>query len=76
MAAAHWADFLTAAAAGQLLAVDGTMVLDDYLWREPHGRGAVHEPKLAIDAFTTMFGEQLAIIGDVPLRQLAFRRLR
>lgn len=60
----------------QLLAVDGTMVLDDYLWREPHGRGAVHEPKLAIDAFTTMFSEQLAIIGDVPLRQLAFRRLR
>jgi hypothetical protein len=53
-----------------LLKVGGTLIIDDYLWKEPHGRGAVHEPKLAIDAFTTIFGERLQIIGDSPLRQI------
>jgi hypothetical protein len=73
----HAADVLQDIVMGwQLLAINGTMVLDDYLWREPHGRGAIHEPKLAIDAFTSIYGERLAIIGDVPLRQLAFKRLR
>lgn len=53
-----------------LLKVGGTLIIDDYLWKEPHGRGAIHEPKLAIDAFTTIFGERLQIIGDSPLRQI------
>lgn len=53
-----------------LLRIGGTLIIDDYLWKEPHGRGAVHEPKLAIDAFTTIFGERLQIIGDSPLRQI------
>ena len=53
-----------------LLRVGGTLIIDDYLWKEPHGRGAVHEPKLAIDAFTTIFGERLKILGDSPLRQI------
>jgi predicted O-methyltransferase YrrM len=55
-----------------LLRIGGVMILDDYLWKEPTGRGAIHEPKIAIDAFTTIFGQRLRIIMDAPLRQLYF----
>ena len=55
-----------------LLKCHGTMIIDDYLWKQPQGLGAIHQPKIDIDAFTTIFEEKLQIIGDVPLRQLAF----
>ena len=55
-----------------LLRVGGVMIMDDYLWKEPTGKGAIHEPKIAIDAFTTIFGQRLQIIMDAPLRQMHF----
>ena len=36
------------------------MVFDDYLWGAP--LTVTHKPKLAIDFFTTLFGEELDII--------------
>jgi predicted O-methyltransferase YrrM len=38
----------------------GMMVFDDYLWGAP--ADVLHRPKIAIDAFTTMFAEELKIV--------------
>ena len=48
----------------------GLMVFDDYLWGNP--RDALHRPKIAIDAFTNIFGETAAIIHVG--RQLVVRK--
>ena len=54
-------DVLTdACMAWQLLKPEGVLVFDDYLWGDP--RDALHRPKIAIDAFTNIFGEELSII--------------
>lgn len=54
-------DVLTdACMAWPLLKKDGIMVFDDYMWGAP--RDAMHRPKIAIDAFTNIFGEELAIV--------------
>lgn len=43
-----------------LLKPKGLMVFDDYMWGNP--RDALHRPKIAIDAFTNIFGETAEII--------------
>lgn len=43
-----------------LLKSGGIIVFDDYLWGAP--LTVTHKPKLAIDFFTTLFGEELDII--------------
>ena len=43
-----------------LLKREGFMVFDDYAWGNP--RDALHRPKIAIDAFTTIFGETTEIV--------------
>lgn len=49
-------DVLTdACMAWPLLKPKGMMVFDDYMWGNP--RDALHRPKIAIDAFTNIFGE-------------------
>ena len=54
-------DVLTdACMAWPLLKPAGLMVFDDYMWGNP--RDALHRPKIAIDAFTTIFGETAEII--------------
>jgi hypothetical protein len=54
-------DVLTdACMAWPLLKQGGIMVFDDYMWGEP--RDALHRPKIAIDAFTNIFGETAEII--------------
>jgi predicted O-methyltransferase YrrM len=54
-------DVLTdACMAWPLLKPEGLMVFDDYMWGNP--RDALHRPKIAIDAFTTIFGETAEII--------------
>jgi predicted O-methyltransferase YrrM len=54
-------DVLTdACMAWPLLKPKGLMVFDDYMWGNP--RDALHRPKIAIDAFTTIFGETAEII--------------
>ena len=54
-------DVLTdACMAWPLLKQGGIMVFDDYMWGEP--RDILHRPKIAIDAFTNIFGETAEII--------------
>jgi predicted O-methyltransferase YrrM len=54
-------DVLTdACMAWPLLKPEGLMVFDDYLWGNP--RDALHRPKIAIDAFTNIFGETAEIV--------------
>lgn len=54
-------DVLTdACMAWAVLNVGGIMVFDDYLWGNP--RDALHRPKIAIDAFTNIFGETVEIV--------------
>lgn len=54
-------DVLTdACMAWHLLKPEGVLVFDDYLWGDP--RDALHRPKIAIDAFTNIYGEELSII--------------
>ena len=54
-------DVLTdACMAWPLLKTGGVMVFDDYLWGNP--RDVLHRPKVAVDAFTTLFAEELEII--------------
>ena len=43
-----------------LLKNEGLMVFDDYMWGNP--RDALHRPKIAIDAFTNIFGETAEIV--------------
>lgn len=60
--ASHTAkDVMTdACMAWPLLKEGGIMAFDDYLWKGVPN--VLHQPKLAIDAFTTAFGEELEII--------------
>ncbi len=43
-----------------LLKQGGLVVFDDYMWGNP--RDALHRPKIAIDAFTNIFGETAEIV--------------
>jgi predicted O-methyltransferase YrrM len=64
-------DVLTdACMAWHLLKPEGVLVFDDYLWGDP--RDALHRPKIAIDAFTNIFGEELSIVYAE--HQLAVRK--
>ncbi len=47
--------------AWQVLKPGGIMVFDDYLWGDP--RDALHRPKPAIDAFTTLFAEEIQTVS-------------
>ena len=45
-----------------LLKVGGMLVFDDYLWGDPGN--PLHRPKIAIDAFSTVFGEKFQTIHN------------
>ena len=54
-------DVLTdACMAWQLLKTGGIMLFDDYAWQDVPG--LLHRPKIAIDAFTTLFADKLDVI--------------
>ncbi|MAE32436.1 MAG: hypothetical protein CMO43_12755 [Verrucomicrobiales bacterium] len=57
----------------RLLSVGGLCMCDDYLWKgqsDPR-----HSPKMAIDAFTSIFSEQVQFVPVINT-QFAFKRLR
>jgi len=56
----------------KLLRSRGVMIFDDYPWKTdaPGTENPLNSPKMAIDAFTTLFSEQLDIVQRVPLYQL------
>jgi predicted O-methyltransferase YrrM len=54
-------DVLTdACMAWQVLKPKGIIVFDDYVWGDP--RDILHRPKVAIDAFTNIFAEEVEVI--------------
>jgi len=54
-------DVLTdAVLAWKVLNPNGVMVFDDYGWGNP--RDALHRPKIAVDAFTNIFGEEAQLL--------------
>lgn len=74
------ADVITdAVLAFPLLRNGGMMIFDDYLWEQywlaPQARNPREAPKLAIDAFWTMFGNRLSAIKGAPMDQLYFLKV-
>ena len=54
-------DVLTdAVMAWPLLKPEGVMVFDDYMWKGP--KLPLHRPKIAVDVFTNLFGEEMEVI--------------
>ena len=62
---------LDAVLAFELLKIGGIMIFDDYLWNEPRpgGKDPLRCPKIAIDAFTSIYGNKVKIMSE-PLYQL------
>lgn len=54
----------------KLLSKDGVMVFDDYLWRQFPTNHTLLSPKIAIDAFTTIYANELMVIPLFPSYQL------
>ena len=61
----------------RLLKPGGMMLCDDYQWVEPgrKARDLLARPKLAIDAFTTIYADRIRVILSVPIIQTAFVKL-
>lgn len=56
----------------QLLKPGGVMAFDDYLWSpmRPGTENPLLLPKVAIDAFTTLYSRKLRVLANLPLYQL------
>lgn len=57
-----------------LLQNRGLIICDDYLWSDPRygGHDLVGRPKIAIDAFTTIYARKLRVLRGIPNVQVAF----
>jgi len=55
-----------------MLKSKGLMIFDDYLWNYP--KSVIDQPKIAIDAFTTIYSNQLEIF-TAPLSQMYIRKI-
>ncbi len=53
------------------------MAMDDYLWsaERPGLDDPLNSPKIAIDAFTTIYRRKLRILPNLPLYQLYLQKL-
>jgi predicted O-methyltransferase YrrM len=62
----------------ELVKPGGFMIGDDYLWADPRfgGQHVLGRPKVAIDAFTTIYGDKLKIVFGMPNNQTYFQKLR
>lgn len=62
---------LDAVLAFRLLRIGGIMIMDDYLWTMEPQRSVdlLNTPKLAIDAFTSIYLRKLRILSDLPNTQ-------
>jgi predicted O-methyltransferase YrrM len=60
----------------QLLKPSGVMAFDDYIWSpmRPGTENPLMLPKVAIDAFTTIYSQKLRILPNLPLYQLYIQK--
>lgn len=58
----------------KLLAEGGFMIFDDYLWRAFPINHSNMSPKVAIDAFTTIYSNNSIIIPDFPAHQVVIKK--
>jgi predicted O-methyltransferase YrrM len=60
----------------KLLRIKGTLVFDDYLWKEQgrHAGNPLHCPKPAVDAFTNVYFQKVRLL-NAPLRQVYVEKL-
>lgn len=60
----------------QLLKQGGVMAFDDYIWSpmRPGTENPLLLPKIAIDAFTTIYSQKLRILPNLPLYQLYIQK--
>jgi predicted O-methyltransferase YrrM len=60
----------------QLLKRGGVMAFDDYIWSpmRPGTENPLLLPKMAIDAFTTIYSQKLRILPNLPLYQLYIQK--
>jgi predicted O-methyltransferase YrrM len=55
----------------------GIVICDDYLWDDPQwgGNRTLGRPKIAIDAFTTIYADKLRIVQGLPNYQVFFQKI-
>ena len=60
-----------------LVKVGGIVICDDYLWDDPRfgGNRTLGRPKIAIDAFTTIYADKLKIVRGMPNTQTLFQKI-
>ena len=60
-----------------LVKVGGVIVCDDYTWDDARhgGNDVVGRPKIAIDAFTTIYARKLRLHRAMPLRQIFLTKI-
>lgn len=60
----------------QLLKPGGVMAFDDYIWSpmRPGTENPLLLPKMAIDAFTSIYSQKLRILSNLPLYQLYIQK--
>jgi predicted O-methyltransferase YrrM len=59
-----------------LVKVGGLVICDDYLWADPRfgGSRTLGRPKIALDAFTTIYAEKIAMLQGLPNLQVYFQK--
>lgn len=60
--------------AWKLLAPDGVMVFDDYLWRNNPIHHTIMSPKLGIDAFVSIYAHKCIVLPGFPINQVYLRK--
>ena len=61
----------------RLVRIGGLIICDDYTWDDERfgGDDLVGRPKLAIDAFTTIYTRKIKLVRGLPIIQIAFTKL-
>jgi predicted O-methyltransferase YrrM len=60
----------------RLLKRGGVMAFDDYLWSpfRPGSEDPLSTPKMAVDAFTTLFARQARVLAGLPIYQIYLQK--
>lgn len=60
-----------------LVKVGGLVICDDYLWQDERfgGNRTLGRPKIAIDAFTTIYADKLRMVRGLPNAQVYFQKI-